>query len=103
MGARTAEAGCRTSRVAAIWSVANMVGPLVTPHLIPHGTTLVRAWASRLAHGEVVPTLWTMWLGPLGWIPHLLLVALAFTVAVRALRLAPRGSPRAERPERLSG
>jgi hypothetical protein len=84
-------------RVAAIWSVVNMVGPLVTPHLIPHGTTLVRAWASRLAHGEVVPTLWTMWLGPLGWIPHLLLVALAFTVAVNALRLAPRGSRRAER------
>jgi hypothetical protein len=79
-------------RVAAIWSVANMVGPLLTPHLIPHGTTLVRAWASRLGHGEVVPTLWTMWLGPLGWIPHLLLVALAFALVVHTLRVASSGS-----------
>jgi hypothetical protein len=69
-------------RVAAIWSVANMVGPLLTPHLIPHGTTLVRAWASRLGHGEVVPTLWTMWLGPLGWVPHLALTAWAAYRAV---------------------
>lgn len=75
------------------FSVATMVFPLVTLHLVPDGGATVAAHIRHLAGGELTPTVFTIVAGPVGWVLHLGLAVLAGVVVRNSLRSAPPSGP----------
>ncbi len=63
-------------RLVLVVSICSMVLPSVTEHLMGDGSVLLVEHLGRLLSGGPEPTLLTMALGPVGWIPHLLAVGL---------------------------
>lgn len=61
----------RVRLVVVAWSVFAMTTVLVTLHLVPVGGYAVLSHISYLGSRGLEPTLWTMALGPAGWILHL--------------------------------
>ena len=62
-------------RGVAVVSLSSMVLASVTSHLMGDGSVLIGEHLGRLVREGPEPTLFTMAFGPLGWVPHLLIVA----------------------------
>jgi hypothetical protein len=74
-------------RVAVRWSVLAMAMPVVALHLTPQGTFAVASQLQSLREFGPTPTLWTMALGPLGWVVHTATIAGVAALLVGALRV----------------
>ncbi len=64
-------------------SVAVMVLPLITLHLIPRQGEMVRALARNVDHIGVSPSVWTMAIGSAGWLLHAATVGGLVLLALR--------------------
>jgi hypothetical protein len=66
-------------------SVFSMTWPLVARHLVYDGGYLIESQLSDVRVHGFMPTIFTMALGGLGWIPHVLLIILALRLLERTL------------------
>jgi len=85
-------------RLTVLVSVAAMVLPTITDHLIGDGTILVSGHLRTLVDSGPNPTVWSIALGPVGWVLYAASVVLVGRWAVQAAaQERPVASPVAER------
>lgn len=92
----------RVRRPVVLVSVASMVLPTITLHLVGTGTILLAGPLRNLFDRGPNPTVWSIALGPLGWVLYLVSVvvvarwAMQATVAERSVLTTPRRPQPAE-------
>ncbi len=75
----------RVQWLAVRWSVLAMSMTVIALHLTPTGTFAVVAQLQNLRDFGPVDTLWTLWLGPVGFALHAVSVALTGWLLVRSV------------------
>jgi hypothetical protein len=83
----------RPATVLTAISIASMTFPLITRHLVRDGSALVRSQLLSLDEQGVMPTIFTMAVGPVGWLFHAALVAGVLWWFVRELRCVDAPAP----------
>jgi hypothetical protein len=73
-------------------SLASMLLASFADHLIPHGGFLLTSSLRELVVNGPNPTVWTVVLGPIGWVVHGATVAVALVLLARAARDVPAPS-----------
>jgi hypothetical protein len=74
-------------------SLTTMLLASFADHLIPHGGFLLTSSLRELVTNGPNPTLWTIALGPAGWILHLAAIAATLALVVRTVGNEPVASP----------
>ena len=91
-----------TARFLAFFGAAVMLLPTLTQHLVPRGAFGLQVYLDRLVDGQTTPTLFTMALGPWGWLVHLAAVTAAGLALARASSRPPPGPVRPTRSADLA-
>lgn len=80
-------------------SLTSMVLPALTEHLVGDGGILLLEHLGKLLRDGPMPTMFTMAVGPIGWIPHLVLVGLGLRLLRQHWSGAPGAAEQALEPE----
>lgn len=94
--------GSTARRVVVAWSVFVMMTTVLVNHLVPQGAVPGIHHLQRLRDEGPVDTLWTLAIGPFGWLVHLATVAAALMLFMQAVRIDRGGAaaPHDERSDR---
>lgn len=84
-----ADVPARVRQVVVAVSIVSMGLSTITYHLVPRGSMLIAAPLEALGARGVVSTVWTMGLGPFGWVVHLGTIAAVLVALARQRRQNP--------------
>jgi hypothetical protein len=88
----------RICRATLAISVVSMTFPTVTRHLVREGQFLIESQLHSLEEQGLMPTLYTLALGPAGWVVHGILAAAAGWWLVQRYRALPEDGGLPEAP-----